>query len=214
MSLSRNDSTLQDMIYYYHKNMMAYHNNMENLIHLMDNPSSRRLRSPPSVSTRTARSNPRQEQTRSFFTFIPLNTRTSSSSSTSTTLTPLQIENAIETIPYTEDLEETRCPISFEDFVLGENIKRIKGCGHYYKSTGLMNWLRQSSQCPVCRYDLNEYRSDTEPSPLEESTSRETRRTEISQFLESIIQNLDNDIANTFDFSNNEIMAEYSIDLR
>lgn len=200
---------------------MAYHNNMENLIRVMDHQPPRRSPVPrtsasanasanASATTSANASNRRSsnDQTRSFFTFIPLSTRTSSSS---TTLTPLQIENAIETIPYTEEFEETRCPISFEDFVLGENVKRIKGCGHYYKSVGLMNWLRRSSHCPVCRYDLRDYRT-TEPSPPDEPP--ETRRTEISQFLESIIRNIDNEIATTFDFSNNEILAEYSIDLR
>ena len=258
---------ISDMIYYYNKNMMAYHNNIENLTKLLHNPStniqgtntrgdynwrttnSNNYRSSTNNNvntnpfsrmnsrnrTSTTRSNsarsgglntPSSSRSnadiyRSFFTFIPLSTRTNSNND----LSVQHIEESTETIPYNDDLSETRCPISFEDFVLNENITKIKGCGHYFKTASLMDWLRRSSHCPVCRYDLRDYNNNihvndnVDPTPIEEeitstSTIDNEYRTEISSFLESIIRNIDNDLLSTsFDFSNNQFVAEYSIDL-
>ena len=174
---------------------------------------------------------------RNFFTFIPLSTRTSSSLNND--LTQIQIENATEITAFADEMNETRCPISFEDFIPGENITRIKSCGHYFKTNGLMDWFRRSSQCPVCRFDLRDHIVDettpipnpsvgtdddvieillqrfqpTQPSPEEEIPviqNHSDYRNEISHFLESIIRNIDGELATRHDISNNEFVAEYS----
>jgi len=46
------------------------------------------------------------------------------------------------------------CPISLEDFVQGESITKICGCGHIFKTEYLMIWLEHKNYCPVCRYNL------------------------------------------------------------
>ena len=48
----------------------------------------------------------------------------------------------------------TTCPISMEDFQVGDVLCEIIGCRHVFKRPALMRWFRRSSQCPVCRYDL------------------------------------------------------------
>ena len=167
-----NNQNMNDIIYYYNKNMLAYHNNIEKLIQTVQitnnmNHSNRTqpqpsIRSffPPSVRTPSMRTTSNIRHNRkndslnnNFFTFIPLSTTSSSSRE----LTQTHIQNATEIIPFTEDMTELRCPISFEDFVVGENITKIKNCGHYFKTAGIMHWLRRSSLCPVCRYDLRTY---------------------------------------------------------
>lgn len=66
-------------------------------------------------------------------------------------LTEEQIANATQTISYHRELNETRCPISWEEFTEGENITQIIQCGHIFKTSSLNNWLSTHSQCPVCR---------------------------------------------------------------
>ena len=46
------------------------------------------------------------------------------------------------------------CPISLEPFVPGEEVTRIRHCGHLFKSSPLSNWFRRSTSCPSCRYNL------------------------------------------------------------
>ena len=75
-----------------------------------------------------------------------------------------QIDNAIQTIEYNEDMGEDRCPITLENFVVGENICRIRHCGHIFKSTGLMQWFQRNVRCPVCRYDIRTYQQSAAPS--------------------------------------------------
>jgi hypothetical protein len=82
-------------------------------------------------------------------------------------LTSQQIENAIETVVYDEsissrynesDEEDTsyeRCPICLEDFQIGEEVCRIRICGHIFKRPGLMYWFSRNNHCPVCRRDVS-----------------------------------------------------------
>jgi hypothetical protein len=72
-------------------------------------------------------------------------------------LTSQEIENATEMVTYGRHMNEMRCPISWEEFQVGERIIKIRHCGHIFKTSGLINWLRSNSQCPVCRYNLREY---------------------------------------------------------
>jgi hypothetical protein len=165
---------------------------------------------------------------RSFYTFIPLST--TQNREQDHLLTESQIQTATETISYTNDLDETKCPISFEDFTIDENIIKIKNCGHYFKKNSLLNWLKRSSHCPVCRYNLRDHLEENQTSPEEplidetyqeepvrdeeeHARTPESYRSEISTFLESIIRNIDNELLTSFDFSNNQFIAEYSIDL-
>jgi hypothetical protein len=49
---------------------------------------------------------------------------------------------------------ETRCPISLEDFVLGDELCEIRNCRHVFKWTNLQSWFSRHSNCPVCRFDI------------------------------------------------------------
>jgi hypothetical protein len=59
------------------------------------------------------------------------------------------------------DITNTRCPISLEDFQLGDELCEIKHCHHIFKWRSLQSWFSRNSHCPVCRYDLREYTSST-----------------------------------------------------
>ncbi len=51
-------------------------------------------------------------------------------------------------------IRDTMCPIGLEDFIEGEPISIICGCGHAFKKENLERWLVRNSVCPVCRYDI------------------------------------------------------------
>ena len=78
-------------------------------------------------------------------------------------LSQQQIDNSIQIIEYEENMGEDRCPITLENFVVGENICRIRHCGHIFKSNGLMLWFQRNVRCPVCRYDVRTYQQPAEP---------------------------------------------------
>jgi hypothetical protein len=86
-----------------------------------------------------------------------------------------QIQTATRNIHYTTDLSYNVCPISLEDFVEDEEVCQIKQCGHVFKKNSIMRWFSASHvHCPVCRYDLRNYREPTPeptPEPIEPNTN-------------------------------------------
>ncbi len=156
-------------------------------------------------------------------------------------LTIEEINNATETISYTEDLEEESCPISLETFLLNENICRIKECGHIFKRQPLMRWFQTDTICPVCRYDLKNYNShnqrgenirqntndnnDNNPIRPISFLNRTTRTqglteeinphtllgTNLSEQISSVISEIFNEPNNYFDTSNNTITFEFPL---
>lgn len=103
-------------------------------------------------------------------------------SGASTPLNAEQISRAIETIAYNTTLSETRCPISLEDFVPGEQICKIIVCGHIFKRPGLMNWFARNHHCPVCRRDVIER-------PSSANRNRTTNRNPMTNLFETAFMN-------------------------
>jgi hypothetical protein len=69
-----------------------------------------------------------------------------------------QILAATEVFEFTEEHRlrglESRCPISLEDFVVGDELCEIRNCHHIFKWTNLQYWFSRHSNCPVCRFDI------------------------------------------------------------
>lgn len=76
------------------------------------------------------------------------------------------IDRATEIIVYhaSDSSPHHSCPITLEAFQDGANVCRIKHCRHIFKTTALYNWFRTNVRCPVCRYDIRDYDSDSTPS--------------------------------------------------
>lgn len=74
--------------------------------------------------------------------------------------TSQQIEDATEDIVFNEEnydlINETRCPITLEDFQENQILVRIRRCGHVFSQEPFRNWFRQSVRCPVCRHDIRD----------------------------------------------------------
>jgi hypothetical protein len=56
---------------------------------------------------------------------------------------------------------QSRCPIDLNDFVEGDSLLQIIGCGHVFREMNLRNHFRYSPTCPICRYDIRDYIPDT-----------------------------------------------------
>jgi hypothetical protein len=130
-----------------------------------------------------------------FYTFysnyvLPIRIRyTDLSDNTLPPLTSVQISNATQLITYRRNMNETRCPISWEEFREGERITQIKHCEHIFKTNELTNWLRTNSQCPVCRYDLRTY---TPPAPTTRARASEYRQqNQPNEIEESDVEDVD-----------------------
>jgi hypothetical protein len=73
--------------------------------------------------------------------------------------TNAQITNATRTFNYTTDLSNNiRCPITLEEFQEHDVVCEIKHCRHLFKENSIMDWFQRNVRCPVCRYDIRDYR--------------------------------------------------------
>jgi len=175
----------------YNDNFHQYQRNTEHIISLLQefqthiihvqsrtnviNPPATRIANPPRANTRTGNRYTTRNNTNpiNWTAFIPL--RYNSTRYLDNRLTQAQIDISTQIIEYNADMDEERCPISWEDFVVGEPICQIKECEHIFKSASLLNWLRSNSHCPVCRYDLRTYNGTT-PGRVNRTTTNRSNR--------------------------------------
>jgi len=92
-------------------------------------------------------------------------------------LTSAQIALHTRPLIYDTSMSTNTCPISLDTFQAGDAILEICGCGHIFKETHLRTWLTRNFRCPVCRYDVQTYRSTTQShAPRPESSSNTRTR--------------------------------------
>lgn len=135
-------SDILSIIREHHQNMERYQANMDALIRLLSRTiqNEREPSSPPIVR-------------HNWFTFF--NDNLAAETPVETRLSSQQIRDETQTILFDiSNAQHQVCPISLEDFVQGEVITQICGCGHIFKTDFLMRWLERQNYCPVCRYSL------------------------------------------------------------
>jgi len=69
-------------------------------------------------------------------------------------LTPEQIANVTQIIPYDASMNETVCPITWDPFVPGQEVLRINNCRHIFGQQALVEWFQSHNICPVCRSNV------------------------------------------------------------
>jgi hypothetical protein len=71
-----------------------------------------------------------------------------------------EINNIIRTFTYSEEisssLNDTRCPISWQEYNNGDELCEINACGHVFLKSNLLRWLQRNNTCPTCRRQLRE----------------------------------------------------------
>lgn len=133
----------------YNRNIRIYNENMQQYLSMLQN-------------NRPSRNTPRR-YTNAFnilgSLFPPM--RNTQSESQFQPLTANEINRATTTLLYNSGLNETRCPISWDDFIESEQICKINRCGHIFKKNALMQWFSQNNHCPVCRCDVLQTNNNT-----------------------------------------------------
>jgi len=130
----------------------------------------------------------------------------------------LQIEIATRNVRYGDIVSpmNTSCPISLEIFTDSDIVTIICYCGHIFMATEIHNWFSSNCRCPVCRYDIREYRSTnvinhandispsiTPPSITPPSITPSIRNSDFSgNLIDSITDTLLNELLNSSTFSN------------
>jgi hypothetical protein len=115
-------------------------------------------------------------------------------------LTQEQIDNSTTIVNYNnENFTETTCPISLDDFEVGEEICKIVGCGHYFKKNHIMRWFQNNHICPVCRYNIlgNHHQHTTTTNNTNNTNDRPTSSeniTGLQQSAGSPLQTRNNDL--------------------
>jgi len=84
-----------------------------------------------------------------------------------------QIELSIQNARYGDLVSplHTICPISHEPFNENSQVTIIRHCGHIFNTPELNTWFSNNSVCPVCRYDVRNYRTPYLPQQEETQTT-------------------------------------------
>jgi hypothetical protein len=119
-----------------------------------------------------------------------------------------QIERATETHIFQAISEprNTSCPITMEPFTANHFVLQIRHCGHIFNPTHLHSWFRSNVRCPVCRYDIRDYNTNTntETNPSTDTTPSSTNPTQTTNnndtniengFADILLQSLSNNIS-------------------
>lgn len=91
--------------------------------------------------------------------------------------TQSQIEAATRVARYGDITRppNTTCPISLDSFEDSQHVTVIRHCGHIFNTEQIQSWFRANCRCPVCRYDIRNYRAsqhvlDVSANTLENNT--------------------------------------------
>jgi len=71
-----------------------------------------------------------------------------------------QIQNASRIVRY-GDIDNPlsqECPISLDEFNDDDQIRQLLPCGHLFHQNQFQEWFENNVRCPVCRYDIRNYR--------------------------------------------------------
>ncbi len=128
------------------------------------------------------------------------------------------------------DNYQTHCPIDMQDFSGNDSILRIRHCGHIFREMNLRRHFRNSTRCPLCRFDIRDYitpendysHEDTEDNN-DENNSIENEARRRNYLPSSFMDTIDEDILDvieqavnrvSLDASSNVLTADISYEFR
>ena len=148
-------SPWQSSINYRHRSSESDENNVSsNVIIDRDTPNTRRTRP-------RRRRLPFSLTNTSYYSVRPTATTTTNFDSPHRIRPSVaQIYHATEVINYSDNSgnHQTHCPIDLNPFTENDSILRIRHCQHIFRELNLRNHFRYSPRCPICRYDIRDYR--------------------------------------------------------
>ena len=161
MDLSNNIvHDLDEMMYYYQRNIRdymdnihEYNHNVQTYLNIIRNPHTRDyitypLRTQPNLQSLFRTTQPSREEGTLFSQrFEDVVIRPTND----------QITRALENYLYLPGTETHTCPITLDPIQEGEEVCKIRHCGHIFKRNAIMGWFQRNVRCPVCRYDIRDY---------------------------------------------------------
>ena len=83
--------------------------------------------------------------------------------------TTQQISRATREVLFSEidEPQNTRCPISQQDFSQNDTVSQIRHCGHNFYPNEINTWWARNVRCPVCRYDIRQNSEETNITTVE-----------------------------------------------
>ena len=149
-----------ELLMRYNDNISRYQENMESLISIFRNfvPTQR-------YNSRATTEPP----TTFYYSWVPQTQQTPENVIVSPS--DEEIDRATTNSQYNPEAPSmnTRCPITLDNFQEGDDVTVITHCGHAFKSTAFTSWFRRNVRCPICRYDIREYRGSGENSIPDET---------------------------------------------
>lgn len=162
---------LNDLLMRYNDNISRYQENMESLISIFRN----------FVPTQRYNSRATTEPPPTFYySWVPQTQQTPENVIVSPS--DEEIDRATTNSQYNPETPpiNTRCPITLDNFQEGNEITVIRHCGHAFKSSAFTSWFRRNVRCPICRYDIREYRGSGENSIPDETQEINNNTDDIS----------------------------------
>lgn len=91
--------------------------------------------------------------------------------------TSTQITNATRSVRFSDinNPVSNSCPISLETFSTTDQVRQIIHCGHIFSQISFDEWFRNNVRCPVCRYDIRDYRATPTTTPTPTTTTTTAR---------------------------------------
>ena len=135
--------------------------------------------------------------------------------SSDTGITNEQIENSTQVITYDSSMNESRCPITWDQFEPGQNILRINRCGHIFGQPALTQWFQRHSVCPVCRASvLQNNTSPTTPAEnIPDTTSQSSSTQAPSNAINQIVSSILNGVNGAVNTDNGYYESEFSFNM-
>lgn len=91
-----------------------------------------------------------------------------------------QIESASRLIRF-GDIENPlseSCPISLDEFNNDDEVRQLLHCGHIFHPPQFQEWFSEHVRCPVCRYDIRNYRPLSRRNTPNNSTNNQVNNTQ------------------------------------
>ena len=135
--------------------------------------------------------------------------------------TASQFEIATRCVRYCDIVSprNVQCPISLENFNDNDTVTVIRHCGHIFNTEQLTTWFRSNCRCPICRYDIRTYISNTSSQTSadeeqNEETTQQANSNNVSNNLnrQNSFEEMDEERNNSFDSIINVLTSSLSQD--
>jgi hypothetical protein len=77
------------------------------------------------------------------------------------------------TVDQLQEMQETVCPISHQEFCEGDIVCRINSCNHEFRYADVMRWFDVNSTCPVCRGSIIHPQATDQPENVQQQQQQQ-----------------------------------------